>query len=115
MVNQKYTRTPPAFAAVLFLMTDLHAGACPPSSGNADVVVNADAAVVAAKKAWKSIYEKASWNSIYSEQNMDKLEPFTATLEGDVWIVRGTIPTAFHGETMKQAFVEATEVLLQKV
>lgn len=101
MVNKKPRRRAQQIFGFLLLSAVLPVSACQSKLEGTVTVTTAEEAVVLAKKAWKSIYEKASWNSIYSKQSTDKFEPYTATLEGDVWVVRGTIPEGFHGETLE--------------
>ena len=68
-------------------------------SSSSDRPVNtAEEAVTRAKAAWASIYEKASWHVAYSKENTAKFEPYTATLENGVWVVRGTVPRNYRGE-----------------
>jgi len=55
-------------------------------------------AITAARKSWESVHEKASWQEVFSKESVAKFEPYTATLNGDVWYVRGTIPPGFHGQ-----------------
>ena len=74
---------------------------CPLQSDGAGVVNTADSAVAIARKSWGSVQNKAGWNSIYDKASTDKFEPYMATLEGEVWVVRGTIPEGFHGETLE--------------
>jgi len=86
---------------LIFLLMTQAAISCPLQSDDAAVVNTADSAVAIAKKSWGSVHDKAGWNSIYEKVSTDKFEPYTATLEGEVWIVRGTIPEGFHGETLE--------------
>jgi len=69
------------------------------SSSASDGPVNtAEEAVARAKTAWLSVSEKASWHVAYSKENTAKFEPYTATLENGVWVVRGTVPSGYRGE-----------------
>jgi hypothetical protein len=56
--------------------------------------------IAQARGAWKSTYEKAPSLTIVSPEETSKFEPYTATLEDGVWIVRGTIPPGFHGDML---------------
>ncbi len=64
-------------------------------------VQTAEVAIAEARKSWIALHEKKRGSSLYSKESTDKFEPYTATLEGDVWVVRGTIPDGFHGETLE--------------
>jgi len=88
-------------AGLIFLLVTQAAISCPPQPGEAAVVNTADTAVAIAKKSWESVHDKTGWNSVYEKSSTDKFEPYAATLEGEVWIVRGTIPEGFHGETLE--------------
>lgn len=60
-----------------------------------------EAAIAAAKQAWESIYDEASWNHVYSKEIRRKFEPYTAVLQNDVWIVRGTNPPGYKGRVLE--------------
>jgi hypothetical protein len=75
--------------------------ACSSSSGDKAPVTTPEAAVEKAKQAWASIHEKASWQSAYSKENTAKFEPYTATLQDGIWVVRGTIPPGYQGEVLE--------------
>jgi hypothetical protein len=102
----------PLALAFLILLGSV-AFACPPASGQ-PAITTAESAIAAARDAWKSISDKASWNSIYSKENTDKFEPYTAVLQGDVWIVRGTVPAGFHGETLETTVCRSDGSVLAK-
>lgn len=71
------------------------------SASSTEPVTTAEGAISGAKKAWRSIHEKAPWNTVYSEERTSQFEPYTATYEGGVWVVRGTIPAGYHGEVLE--------------
>ena len=72
------------------------------SSSASDGAVNtSEQAVAHAKTAWASVGEKANWHAVYSKENTAKFEPYTATLENGVWVVRGTVPTGYRGEMLE--------------
>jgi hypothetical protein len=75
--------------------------ACSSSSEDKTAVTTPEAAVEKAKQAWASIHEKASWQSAYSKESTVKFEPYAATLEDGVWVVRGTIPPGYQGEVLE--------------
>lgn len=75
--------------------------ACSSASNDKAPVTTAEAAITKAKEAWASIHDKASWQSAYSKESAAKLEPYTATLEDGVWLVRGTIPPGYKGEVLE--------------
>ena len=84
-----------ASAVVLGMM--LLITAC--GSAASDGPVNtAEGAVARAKIAWASVSEKASWHGAYSKENTAKFEPYTATLENGMWVVRGSVPSGYRGE-----------------
>ena len=73
--------------------------ACSSASNDAPVTT-ADAAILSAKQAWQSIYEK-NGSPAYSKESAAKFEPYTATLKDGVWHVRGTVPSGYQGETLE--------------
>ena len=73
--------------------------ACSPQS---TPVTSPEAAITAARMSWKSIDEKHNfWSPVYNEKETAKFEPYTATLIQGEWIVKGTIPANFRGETLE--------------
>jgi hypothetical protein len=83
-------------ASAVVLGTMLLVTAC--GSAASDGPVNtAEEAVARAKTAWASVSEKASWHVAYSKENTTKFEPYRATLENGVWVVRGTVPSGYRG------------------
>lgn len=58
-----------------------------------------ETAIASAKSAWASVRAKKE-DPIYSTQSTARFEPYIATLQGDEWIVRGTIPPNYHGEVL---------------
>lgn len=73
--------------------------ACSSASNDAPVA-SANAAIMSARQAWQSIYEK-NRSAAYSKESAAKFEPYTATLKDGVWHVRGTVPPGYHGETLE--------------
>jgi hypothetical protein len=71
------------------------------SSASNDPVTTPEVAVQRAKEAWASIHEKATWKTGYSEESTAKFEPYTATLEDGIWVVRGTIPSGYKGKILQ--------------
>jgi hypothetical protein len=71
------------------------------SSASDGPVKTAEEAVARAKTAWASVGEKASWHAVYSKESTAKFEPYTATLENGVWVVRGTVPSGYQGEMLE--------------
>ena len=88
------------------------------SSASDGPVTTAEEAVTRARTAWKSVGEKASWHVAYRKESTAKFEPYTATLENGVWIVRRTVPSGYRGEVLEtrvrqidgQVSVEVAEV-----
>lgn len=70
------------------------------SASNDAPVTTADAAILSAKQAWQSIYEKKR-SPAYGKESAARFEPYTATLKDGVWHVRGTVPLGYHGETLE--------------
>lgn len=59
-------------------------------------------AIKAARLSWRSIDEKHNFKSpVYSEKEIAKFEPYTATLVQGAWIVKGTIPANYRGDTLE--------------
>ena len=91
-------------AGILLLATVL---ACSGSSSESDAVKTGESAIASARKAWQSIHEKAPWNFVYSKERTAQFEPYTATYENGVWVVRGTIPAGYRGEVLETRVREA--------
>lgn len=65
-------------------------------------VTSPAAAITAARLSWKSIDEKHNFKTlVYNEKEIAKFEPYTATLVPGEWIVKGTIPLNFRGDTLE--------------
>lgn len=58
------------------------------SSGKV-TVSSAEQAIVAAKAAWKSVYEKAQWHQAFAPASVAASEPYSAVLTSGVWFVSG--------------------------
>jgi hypothetical protein len=70
------------------------------SASSDDSVTTAEGAIANARRAWRSTHEKAPWKG-YSEEWTSQFEPYTATYEEGVWVVRGTIPAGYRGEVLE--------------
>lgn len=75
--------------------------ACSSASNDPAPVTSADAAILSARQAWQSIYEKKGSSPVYSKESAAKFEPYTSTLKDGVWHVQGTVPPGYHGETLE--------------
>lgn len=53
-------------------------------------VATAEPAIAAAKRAWLSVYSKASWHAIYGPRSVASFEPYSAFLDEGIWHVSGT-------------------------
>jgi hypothetical protein len=60
-----------------------------PSSHSATAVTSAELAIVAAKAAWKSVYDKSRWHQVFAPASVAASEPYSAVLTGGVWFVTG--------------------------
>ena len=79
------------FVGLATLMINVCANSCPVSvPGKPLVVGSPDAAITAAKEAWKSKY---------SAENVAKSEPYAARFENGEWHVFGTLPSGAIGGT----------------
>jgi hypothetical protein len=74
---------------------------CSSASNEKVPVTTSEAAIQKAKEAWVSIYDKASWQTAYRSESTAKFEPYTATLQDGVWLVRGTIPPNYQGDVLE--------------
>jgi hypothetical protein len=74
---------------------------CSSASDDTAPVTTPEAAVQKAKEAWASIHDKASSQAAYSKENTAKFEPYTATFQDGVWLVRGTIPPNYQGDVLE--------------
>jgi hypothetical protein len=70
--------------------------ACPKNEGPR-ASKDAGSAIVHAKGAWASMYEKNPSNEMFNPSNSTKLEPYVATLKDGVWHVQGTVGPEYHG------------------
>jgi hypothetical protein len=77
------------------------------SASNDTPVTSADVAILSARHAWQSVYEK-SRSPVYSKESAAKFEPYTATLENGVWHVRGNIPAGYQGEVLETTVLKVT-------
>jgi len=80
------------FASIVFASSAAFATTempCGPFDQKASVS-SPEAAIVAAKQAWKSIYSKASWHAVFGPANVDSFEPYSASLKDGIWFVAGT-------------------------
>ena len=59
--------------------------ACP-SSRSATAVTSAEQAIVAAKAAWKSVYDKANWHQVFAPSSVAASEPYSAVLRDSIWL-----------------------------
>ena len=59
-------------------------------------VVHEEMALAMAHKAWASVFSKTA-SETYSADNVRRFEPYTATLDDGVWIVRGHVTDGVHG------------------
>jgi hypothetical protein len=79
-------------------------------------VTSPEAAITAARLSWKSIDEKHNFRlTVYNEKEIAKFEPYTATLVQGEWIVKGTIPANFRGETLETTVRERDGVVSVQV
>jgi hypothetical protein len=88
--------------ALVVCLLGLHvsAEACTaPAAGRSLAIATPAAAIVAAKAAWKSIYDKAPWHSVFSPESIAQGEPYVATLKDGAWHVFGTLPRGTIGGT----------------
>lgn len=53
-------------------------------------VATPEQAIAAAKRAWLSVYSKASWHAIYGPGSVTSFEPHSAFLDEGIWHVSGT-------------------------
>src|SRR5688572_17554735 len=49
-----------------------------------------EGAIAAAKRAWSSVYDKASWHAIFGPATIASFEPYSAFLNEGIWFVSGT-------------------------
>lgn len=68
-------------------------------------VATREQAIVAAKRAWLSVYSKASWHAIYGPGSVTSFEPYSAFLDEGIWHVSGT---ARDGKRAPVAYVCAS-------
>ena len=93
-----------ASLAVGLVAVHVSAVACQaPMPGQSVAVATPAAAILAAKAAWRSIYEKAPWHSAFSPESIALGEPYAATLEHGVWHIIGTLPRGAIGGTLMAA------------
>ena len=88
------------FAVVAFLALAPLIVGCPSGAREGPVLTPTDA-VARARIAWQGIAEKKGASSVYGEESTARFEPYTATVDNDVWIVRGTVPAGYRGQTLE--------------
>ena len=89
-------------AIMLTICLATTAFACSKKPNTKDAVMTAAAAISSARQSWDSMYEKLNRrNGVYGKNETSKFDPYIATLSDGVWLVRGTIPPGFHGETIE--------------
>ena len=78
-------------ASVLFASTAAPNTAvrCGPYEKDAAVETKEEA-VVAAKGAWSSVFDKAKWHSVFGPTTVASFEPYSAVLTEGVWFISGT-------------------------
>jgi hypothetical protein len=54
-------------------------------------------AIAAAKRAWLSVYSKASWHAIYGPEGVTSFEPYSAYLDEGIWHVSGSARNGKRG------------------
>lgn len=55
-------------------------------------------AIEAAKSAWAEVFDKTQVSD-FSKEDWARFAPYSATLENGVWILTGTLPTNYSGQT----------------
>jgi hypothetical protein len=68
-------------------------------AARSDSIDSPDAAIEASRQAWRSISEKTGAPA-FKPASTSRFEPYSALLENGEWVVRGTIPPAYHGEVL---------------
>ena len=68
-------------------------------------VATPEQAIAVAKRAWLSVYSKASWHAIYGPGSVTSFEPYSAFLDEGIWHVSGT---ARNGKRGPMAYVCAS-------
>ena len=84
--------------------------ACLPPVGKPKVET-AERAIEIARASWKGIEWKRGSDSIYGMNQTSRFEPYTATPQDNAWIVRGTLPPGFHGQTLVTTICSADETV----
>jgi hypothetical protein len=74
--------------------------ACPVSNGTVSITTAAGA-VASARTAWQAAYGKTPGNAEFSRESTARFEPYTATLKDGLWVVRGSVPSGFHGNVVE--------------
>jgi hypothetical protein len=66
-----------------------------------------EASISAARQAWEVIFKHGLASDrmlgAFSPKETVRFEPYTATVEGDDWMVRGAVPPGFRGVTLVTA------------
>jgi len=91
-----------AWALLLMIALVPVCGAAPPAP-----VDTPEAAIAAARRTWEALDKKGGGHKEFGPAAIARFEPYTASKQGGVWTVRGTLPRAYHGvalvTTVRQA------------
>jgi hypothetical protein len=95
----------PALCCSLLLLA-----ACSRTPAPSQPVVHEEMALAMAHKAWAAVFSKTA-SETYSADSVRRFEPYSATLDNGVWIVRGHVPDGFHGVVPEARIVQADGVV----
>lgn len=83
------------------------ASGCTPPAAAPEPVDHEERALAKANAAWADMHARRG-DATFSPANVRRFAPYSATLDHDVWTVRGTRPPGFVGE-MPAARIRATD------
>lgn len=90
-------RSPVALLTISLILVS----ACSLSRGDDESITTSQTAIAKARQAWKSMHEKNVSSQALSDENIARFEPYSAVRDGDVWIIKGTIPKEYHGDILE--------------
>lgn len=74
---------------------------CPPFDIATATVSSGDAAITHAKRVWRVLFEThANWRKRFGSESIESFEPYSAVLNGGVWLVSGTPRNGKRGPTL---------------
>jgi hypothetical protein len=91
----------------VILQLVLIVSACTSHTEPAEHVTHEERALAKAHASWAALFVQRA-DETFSPGNIQRFSPYSATLENGTWVVRGTVPSEFHG-SVPEARVRAAD------